>query len=754
MRLNLMTFVILLLLIVPTSDLAFAETSVPESAEASFGKTAIVIVDWVSLSQMRSNHAFKGLVEEGAAGVVSSPIQGEPAPFRYYLSIGAGNIAGGFWWPETARNVDESIGHNLTAATRWASLSGSSPPEQGVVELDVFQAQRAQDGLPFDPVPGRLGGVLREQGKVVGVIGNADTTDRSLRSSEPVLNRSAALIAMDESGRIPFGNVGSDLTRRTPEYLPGIKNSRSDILTAARAMLAEVDVLFVQFGETSRIAEYRNVASGRHVTKLRDGALDEAALMIRELQAIMGPGGRIMVVTPTPPRRGDGHLGMPPILIIGDGIEPGLVSSPTTRRPGVVGNVDIGATILAWSGASQPSDLPGRPIDVVRASGLTVGDVVNAEATSARMFVTRPWLLGLYLLGFLVLFLGASVNSLMREREGLKRSVLTWGGLSLLAAPTVFLLAAKLWRPEVTAVYFGRLLIGMIALAMVARILSRFLKPVVFLAALALVVPIVDAIMGSTLMFDSPLGYSPLYGARFYGIGNETMAVMIAAVFLLGVTVLKDTKPFRGLRGGPGLAAVLLVLLVMFGHPAVGTNVGGTITLAVAGTVAIFLWRGGRLGVLQLLLAFGIAAVVLGVLTLFDIGRADFAQSHLGQTGELVASSGFLALAPIVLRKLVAGLSASADWAVPFALLIGAAITSIKVQTGVVARLTEEYPLLKGALTAVIIAGVLGLLVNDSGIIIPALMLPYFMTGVLIIGIESARENETYLQDEPGELVL
>ncbi len=330
----------------------------------------------------------------------------------------------------------------------------------------------------------------------------------------------------------------------------------------------------------------------------------------------------------------------------------------------------------------------------------------------------------------------------------------SWFGLSLLAAPTVFLLIAKIWKPEITVAYFFRLLVGMLLLAAIARLMSRFLKPVLLLAGLALIIPIADAILGSSLMFDSPLGYSPLYGARFYGIGNETMAVMIAAVFLIGVNLFKDVQFPRGLRGSLLLGGGLLVLLIMFGHPAIGTNVGGTITLAVAGTVSIFLRRGGRLGVLHLLAAFGVAALVLGVLTVLDLGRANIAQSHLGQTGELVAASGFLALVPIVLRKLVAGLSASADWAVPFALLIGAAITSIKVQTGVVARLTEEYPLLKGALTAVIIAGVLGLLVNDSGIIMPALMLPYFMTGVLIIGIESARENETELQDEPGELVL
>jgi len=750
MRRSLTTALILLLMMVSAPDAA----SAAGPAASQTGKVAVVVIDWISLSQLRSNDAFNGLVEEGAIGVVSSPIQGEPTPYRYYLALGAGNIAGGLWWPETARNVDELMGNGVTAATRWAALSGLPTPQQGVVELDVFQAQRAQEGLPFGPVPGRLGEVLKEQGKVVGVIGNADTADISLRSNDPVLDRSAVLMAMDANGRVPLGDVSSNLTRRNPSYLPGIQNSRSDLLVAARSMLDKVDVLFVQLGETSRVAEYRNVASGRHVTRLRNGAIDEAALMIRELQDIMGPGGRIMAVTPTPPRRGNGHLGMPPIFVIGDGIEAGLVSSPTTRRPGVVGNVDIGATVLAWTGADQPNDLPGRPIDVDQSSGLSVVDVIDIETTSAWMFITRPWLLGLYLLGFLVLFLGASVNSLMREREALKRTVLSWGGLSLLAAPTVFLLIAKLWKPEITTAYFFRLFVGMLLLAAIARLMSRFLRPVLLLAGLALIIPIVDAIMGSSLMFDSPLGYSPLYGARFYGIGNETMAVMIAALFLIGVNLLKDVKILRGLRGTLMLGGGLLVLLIMFGHPAIGTNVGGTITLAVAGTIAIFLWRGGRLGALHLLAAFGVAAVVLGVLTVLDIGRADIAQSHLGQTGELVASSGFLALVPIVLRRLVAGLSASADWAVPFALLIGAAITSIKVQTGVVARLTEEYPLLKGALTAVIIAGVLGLLVNDSGIIIPALMLPYFMTGVLIIGIESARENETELQDEPGELVL
>ena len=64
------------------------------------------------------------------------------------------------------------------------------------------------------------------------------------------------------------------------------------------------------------------------------------------------------------------------------------------------------------------------------------------------------------------------------------------------------------------------------------------------LGAAQTVVLVVDVLLGAPIIKNSILGYDPIVAARFYGIGNEYMGVLIGTT-LIGTTGLLDRWALR-----------------------------------------------------------------------------------------------------------------------------------------------------------------------------------------------------------------
>ena len=78
---------------------------------------------------------------------------------------------------------------------------------------------------------------------------------------------------------------------------------------------------------------------------------------------------------------------------------------------------------------------------------------------------------------------------------------------------------------------------------------KRFLLSRLSLVLLALIAGslLIDMLTGSHLMQRNLLGYSAIEGARYYGIGNEAMGVLIGALLVLAARLWKpDSKYPRG----------------------------------------------------------------------------------------------------------------------------------------------------------------------------------------------------------------
>ena len=97
---------------------------------------------------------------------------------------------------------------------------------------------------------------------------------------------------------------------------------------------------------------------------------------------------------------------------------------------------------------------------------------------------------------------------------------------------------------------------------------------------------------GNPLMKASILGYDPIVGARFYGIGNEYMGFLLGATLMGTAALLEkyrlDRQPARLVS-----MVILITVFLTLALPSLGTNVGGAMAAFFGfGTFLVLVFKG------------------------------------------------------------------------------------------------------------------------------------------------------------------
>jgi hypothetical protein len=136
--------------------------------------------------------------------------------------------------------------------------------------------------------------------------------------------------------------------------------------------------------------------------------------------------------------------------------------------------------------------------------------------------------------------------------------------------------------------------------------------------------------------------------------------------------------------------------------------------------------------------------VVLGVFLAIDLARPEDSRTHLGRLYEDVSTRGMDVFFDTVVRKARTNLRVFTNtiwtYLVPFALLlIGWLFLRPRGRWD---RLAITHPPLRAGLSAALILSVIGFFVNDSGIVIPALMLSFIVPFALFIHLSLERGSQ------------
>lgn len=407
----------------------------------------------------------------------------------------------------------------------------------------------------------------------------------------------------------------------------------------------------------------------------------------------------LMIVMRSPPERRSAQL--LPVGIAGLG-RPGTLTSSTTHLDGVIAGIDLLPTTLDWLGLPIPGAVSGQPVKVV--PGRDVQQLLalkgRLQVVGQRRFPVLWALLG----GWLILTL---IAMLAADRRGM-RWAMRCGALAIFWLPSMLLVTAALapsMLVEVLIVVFGSILLGVASDYVIPWPRAPALPALVAVGAY-----IVDLAFGSPLIIRSLIGPNPLFGSRFYGIGNELESAL-PAILLIGLAALWFGRG-RSREAAALFAGCGLVLGIALGAAQLGADVGGVMTVAAGFGVAVLLILPGRLSgrtITLVVIAPFAALALLAAIDLLTGGDSHFTRTVLRADGSGAWWEIFVRRIELAGRGLIRGL-------MPVAALIAA----LTVALGILRRDRLLAPVCDDAgwragLAGAAAVGVFGALFNDSG---------------------------------------
>lgn len=339
-------------------------------------------------------------------------------------------------------------------------------------------------------------------------------------------------------------------------------------------------------------------------------------------------------------------LGLPPsgervapVITAGGGLSPGVLTSATTRTPGLVSDEDIAPTLLEWHGV--------RPR--VGEQTLCILQAQDALALVQQVARVCQWnMQGLLLIGALQVGGGLlamfAVLGILHWRSTSRRVRLLLsvaiGALLSLPAGTLlapYLPASAFWQ------YVGAIVLSAVWLSVLAHwgVWDEPFRAYLRACALSVLVILADGVSGQHGVRFSMYSAYALSGIRFYGIGNEMMGVLVGCALAWGLYA----------RSSIVRTPLWIVVAIVLALPSWGANLGGWLTCATGFGIA---WETTRAQGKPLLVRGGLWLMVglLGAIGVMWLDSLSDMPSHLGTAWLRWRAEGWQAVVNILASKL------------------------------------------------------------------------------------------------------
>ncbi|MCS7463417.1 hypothetical protein N0M98_25250, partial [Paenibacillus doosanensis] len=493
-----------------------------------------------------------------------------------YLSMGAGHFAEGGTGVQGLQAKERINGE--TAFEQYARYGGADR-EPVIVIRELEALRRANAVNYYHALPGLLGERLKASGITVSVWGNADRVIAGERltgfktEAGKSYRRYAPLMLMDTAGTLRDGDVSDKGLLHDAAYPAGIRTDYSWMLRRWREQ-PTTSVTLLEIGDLERLYDEKAAYSQAAFAEAKRRVLAELDRFVLELKRYMAEGANAQneeLWLFSPKVNADAakeKAYLAPLLIYAPAAsQPGgssLLTSATTRREGIVSLIDLAPTLLARYGIAVPPDMIGLPMQTIggaQAGALTV--LLGTVSELQHIYRLRPPLLyGLAIYEIAVMLAVLLLALVAADKLGRRGKLLCRAALfSLLLAPAGLLSMG--WMPQepafaAVALALAAIFAASLACAAGARTPGGLAAALAGAGLLVTLLLLYDGMQGARAMQRSVLGYDPMIGARYYGMGNEYMGVLLGAA-LLGLTALQQmlrrTRRAAGSGTGPAAAA-------------------------------------------------------------------------------------------------------------------------------------------------------------------------------------------------------
>jgi hypothetical protein len=441
-----------------------------------------------------------------------------------------------------------------------------------------------------------------------------------------------------------------------------------------------------------------------------EGGLDAVARQIRSIVEASDAADALVVVASTvsSPEMRAAKDELHPIVVAAGAPEDlfpdtgaqGSLTSDSTRRDGVVTDLDVIPTITAFRGVEPPADAVGSPIEIIE--GPPPFELHERYLAQRRMYVPIGTAAGIYvtlvgLAGVAVLALGRLVPEHLRRFVG-------WACLSIAMLAASLLAAGHL--PDLTyatVVPFVALVAVFGTLAFAPLEDRDVLLVPTGIGITVVLFFVLEAALSWTAALTPFVGGSELDGGRFYGLPNAFIGLLIGACLWVA----------HRLRTSAGVA-LLVAAALLAGLPYLGSNLGGGVSLFAAAGLWLAVRERGRLGAWKGIGVF--VGFTLGGLSLILLAHAVSPfETHVTRFEQQAGGLGG------VFEKFGDRLQVGFDLIArnPFALIpvlgLPATIVAVLWPPAPLRPSLQRSPAWRDAILVTLLAGVMAYVVNDSG---------------------------------------
>lgn len=699
-------------------------------------KAIILILDEVSLEEILNSDTpnIDLLLKNGAIGLMNTRSKSSLSnKGSTYLSLGMGvrtlaSTKGGLafennkMYPMSNSNIMLEC---VTASDLYKLYTGKTPPVGEIINVAIGDIEKtALDITPNNQV-GLLGKIAKENNLVIGVAGNSDLNTPA---------REVTMLAMDENGIIPYGSIGSDLLVTDTNVLGGIKLDQSKLLDEVGRILPNIDMLFIDYGDATRIQKLNQLATDSVIKEQKFKAIERADSFLGMLfKKVDLEKTLFMIISPNPSREmaNKGNFALTPIIMSSIDTSKGLLTSNTTHQEGLVTNFDFGPTLLNYFGINETKSFIGEPMQILSNENPTQVLLSN-EAQYLYLRKYRSvfhWtfiiIVGIALIGFYL--------PKFTKWKGLSTKFLNYLSTTVITIPltmmTVSLFGYKSIILDILYVFGGAFIIAYI----LNKIFSQNLMIVTVLGLATSVFILVDIYLMNKLMIISPLGSDAIAGGRFYGIGNDYMGILLGST-LFSFFALFQLYEINKLTMSIIMSFYMSLVIVSL-SPLFGANMGGTLAALFIALLALLKIFNKNISFKKIaILVIGAIVGIILIATLDTLFNPN--PTHAGKALESLTTGGLNKLLEIISIKLgqVFWNLIHASWNVILFLQIILIFLLFRLKKEVLKKIHKNYQILFKGFIVILLGGIAVFLFNDTGTIATALMLIYLFLplGILI----------------------
>lgn len=665
----------------------------------------IVTVNTSNLKDLLQDDNIKSIAEESAIGLMNSKSYGRNSQYKPYLTLGAGDRAEVYAECAECYKVEGSMN------TKYRNITLHPVRDGEIANMWINRIVELNKNTYYGAVPGRLGSILRSNNIKTGFIGGF--------LSEGKIKSPAFFILMDNFGLADTGEIEGVFKDGIFDY--------DSVFQAYMNIRETADFIVIELGEAESLFVQKKLYSEESYNAAMREVMGRAGSLIKKIISSSDFSDSLLCIM-SPYSYDISYPGMDilsPIIIYNNGKYNGVLISKTTRREGLISALDFAPFVLQYYGI-EPEGFTGYTINSIQ-RGEKLEYISLMDRDTKCISISRPPLLK----GFAVLIIVTAAAFIIMIVSGRYRG---YGIISFLMMFYMFIPFSMLSEGlfSISGIFMKALFIIVLSFICTAGV-YKFIKgpeerilSVLFINAAAL---FADLISGQRMQKYSILSYDSIIGARYYGLGNEYLGVMIACTLIICGFLINRDKRFKKLS-----ALLLIFTVLVIGLPWLGSNVGGFVTASF--TFMFFILQNCGYSFKRALKYSAFAALFAMLMVILSNLISKNLESHLGKTLNMVREDdGFLYVVNMAARKVKMGLKLIryTIWSrVLIAVITASAVLYIKPggYRGST-LLSQQY--IKNLWASIIIGSTASILLNDSGIVTAAIIMSYSLFCIVLM---------------------